>query len=127
MFGVKENLMDINSMKGLLHDADNAKMKVTLKDKDQSITVERTPDNKAMTANGLLGGEIGGISPSPVADDKMINVTSGEFVVNKPAAMKYSGLLEDINNEGKQMLAMGGYTKPSNYDSYAMGGKYCFK
>ena len=114
--------MDINKMKGLLHD-DAAKTKVTLKEGDQSITVERTPSENAMTANGLLGGMVGGISPTPVSDDKMINVTSGEFVVNKPAAEKYAGLLEDINNEGREMLARGGWSGKSPMEGYAKGGK----
>ena len=114
--------MDINKMKGLLHD-DAAKTKVTLKEGDQSITVERTPSENTMTVNGLLGGMVGGISPTPVADDKTINVTSGEFVVNKPAADKYAGLLEDINNEGREMLARGGYAGKSPMQGYAAGGK----
>ena len=116
-------MMDMGSIKGLLAD-DVAKVKVTMKQGDQSLTVERTPDNKGMTANGLMGGMIGGISPSPVADDKMINVTSGEFVVNQPAAQKHAGLLEDINNEGREVLARGGWTGNSMMsEGYNIGGK----
>lgn len=114
--------MDYNTMKGLLDDP-AAKTKITVKEGDKSITMERTPSEQSMTANGLLGGMVSGMSPSPVADDKMINVTSGEFVVNKPAAQKYAGLLEDINNEGREMLARGGYTGSSMMEGYAQGGK----
>ena len=104
-----------------------ADTKVTLKQGDQSVTVERKPTDKmmqSMTPNALLGGMVGGNSPTPVADDQQINVTSGEYVVNQPAAQKYAGLLEDINNEGKQMLAAGGWTGDSMMPKgYNLGGK----
>ena len=67
-----------------------------------------------------LGGLINGFAPTPVADNKQINVTPGEYVVNVPATQKYKGLLEMINNEGKQMLAAGGWT--GNQMGYANGG-----
>ena len=114
-----------------------AKTKVTMKQGDQTITVERAPEqSQGMTPNQLIGqgmglldnfaqgtgGMVPGQSPTPVADDVPANLTSGEFVVNQPAAQKYSGLLEDINNEGREILARGGYVGDSKVNNYAMGG-----
>ena len=59
------------------------------------------------------------IEPEHVADDIPILASEGEFMVNAPATMKYRPLLEKINNEGRQMLAMGGMTRPKRY---VMGG-----
>ena len=121
---------NISGLLGSIADP-SAKTKVTLKEGDQTITVERTPEKDkglsvadviAPGSSGLMGGTVGGMSPSPVADNQMINVTSGEYVVNQPAAQKYKSLLEDINMEGRETLARGGWTGKPMMDGYAQGG-----
>ena len=95
---------------------------ITRKLKDGTTVTIKSPADSQIEMTGLLktmtgGGMIDAYSPSPVADDHQVNVTGGEYIVNQPAAQKYSGLLEKINNEGRQMLAEGGWT-----DGYAIGG-----
>lgn len=96
------------------------------RDQDVSITIKKpngasvtykSPEGAQIDMDGILGGIVEGQSPSPVADDKMIKVTSGEYVVNHPATQKYKPFLDAINEEGKQMLAMGG-----EIEGYALGG-----
>ena len=65
---------------------------------------------KGMMPNiGILGGLVGGPDRGPTADNVQARLTPGEFVVNRPAAMKYGGMLEAINNEGRMMLHSAGY------------------
>ena len=79
------------------------------------------PVNTQSSAAGYEGGGmIGGPYYGPVEDNVDIRANPGEFVVNVPASQKYSGLLEQINNEGKQMLREGGHTAPK--PGYAWGG-----
>ncbi len=119
-------------MKGLL-DRDDLDVSTTIKSEDGSTISIKSPKGSKMELSGLLGnammgrqnfntgGMINRPSPTPVADNHQINVTGGEFVVNQPAAQKYHPLLEKMNNEGKQMLAQGGWTNPQK--GYAYGGK----
>ncbi len=118
--------------KGILSSKDND-ITVTVKGENGSSITYKSPTGSQMDMKGILGGMVDGFSdggmvngnaPSPVADNKQIMVTPGEFVVNQPAAQKYAGILDKINNEGKQMLAQGGWThggqmKPNHY---AQGG-----
>ena len=105
----------MSDLKGLLNHK-GSETTVKQKFEDGSEITIKSPNGSM--ANGLMGGMIGGNSPTPVADDQTINVTSGEYVVNQPAAQKYADLLEEINNEGRQMLADGGWT-----NGYNLGGK----
>ena len=114
-------------MPGLLSNM-NEDMTITRKMEDGTTMTFKSPTGAQTDMSGLMssyamggniqnyevGGMINGYAPTPVADNKNINVTPGEFVVNLPAAQKYAPLLEQINNEGKQMLAMGGWTNGAN-------------
>ena len=106
--------------RGLL-DRKNEDVTITRKLANGASVTYKSPQESQMDLNGILGGMVDGYTPSPVSDNTMIKVTPGEYVVNQPAAQKYKGLLEKINNEGKQMLAMGGWTQPSMM-GYANGG-----
>ena len=104
------------STMGLLDNKDED-LTITRKMQNGSSVTYKSPQGSQVEMDGIIGGMISGNSPTPVADDKTIQVTSGEFVVNQPAAQKYAGLLHQINEEGKQMLAGGGWT-----EGYATGG-----
>ncbi len=112
---------EIPMSKGLL-DRKSEDVTVTRKMGNGASITYKSPMDSQMDLNGILGGMVDGYAPSPVADNKQINVTPGEFVVNQPAAQKYSGLLEQINNEGRQALKMGGWTTPKGKMNYANGG-----
>ena len=87
----------------------------------------KSPQGSRLDMDGIMGGMIEGSSPTPVADNIPIQATAGEYVVNVPAAQKYKGLLEQINNEGRQMLAQGGWTKPkTGLMGYANGGNISY-
>ena len=98
---------------GLLKNND---VTVTMKSEGGETITYKSPKGM-MPDNAIMGGLVNGKAPTPVADNKMIAVTPGEFVVNYPAAQKYKGLLNQINDEGKEMLAQGGWI-----DGYAGGG-----
>ena len=101
---------------------------ITRKLPDGTTMTVKSPNGSMMEMSGLLGrmvegpvnaqssmmgyeggGMIGGRYMGPVEDNVPISANPGEYVVNVPATMKYGGLLEQINNEGRQMLARGGY------------------
>lgn len=107
------------SVMGLLDKRDQD-MKITVKKPNGSSVTYHSPEGSQVDMVGILGGMVDGPDMGPTADNVTARLTPGEFVVNRPAAQKYMGLLEGINNEGKQMLAMGGYTKPMM--GYANGG-----
>ena len=108
--------------KGIMSDM-NKDITVTMKGRDGGSVTYKSPAGSSMDMGGIMGGMVPGYAPSPVADNKQINVTPGEFVVNVPAAQKYSGILNKINNEGRQMLAQGGYAgKPQMGMNYNQGG-----
>lgn len=123
---------NIQGLLGQMQDQ-SAKTKVTLKSAEgETVTIERTPEQGkgpsmadviAPGSNGLMGGEVGGFSPTPISDNIPINVTGGEHVIPAPAAEKYRGLLDDITNEGRQMLARGGWVGESQMNNYAQGGE----
>ena len=78
---------------------------------------------KGMMPNiGILGGLVGGPDRGPTADNVMARLTPGEFVINRPAAMKYGGLLQSINDEGRMMLHSAGYAG-GGMVGYATGGE----
>ena len=104
------------STMGLLDKMDED-VTITRKMSNGASVTYKSPEGSQMDMNGILGGMVEGYTPTPVSDNKMIAVTPGEYVVNFPAAQKYKGMLEMINDEGKQMLAMGGWT-----EGYAEGG-----
>ena len=106
--------------RGLL-DRKNEDVTITRKLPNGASVTYKSPQDSQMDLNGILGGMVDGYTPTPVSDNTMIKVTPGEYVVNQPAAQKYKGLLEKINDEGKQMLAMGGWTQPGLM-GYANGG-----
>ena len=106
-------------MPGLL-DRRNEDVTITRKMGNGSSVTYKSPEGSQVDMDGILGGMIDGYTPTPVSDNKQINVTPGEFVVNYPAAQKYKPLLEQINNEGRQALAMGGWTHGKK--GYAEGG-----
>ena len=101
-------------MRGILDKMDED-ISITRKLGNGSSVTYKSPKGSQIDMSGILGGMVQGIAPTPVADNKQINVTPGEFVVNQPAAQKYKGILERINNEGRQMLAQGGWTGKKNY------------
>ena len=103
-------------MPGLL-DKKGQDMTITIKKPNGASVTYKSPEGSQVEMDGILGGMVEGATPTPVSDNTMIRVTPGEYVVNQPAAQKYKGLLNQINDEGKQMLAMGGWTK-----GYANGG-----
>ena len=109
-------------MPGLL-DRKNEDVTITRKMPNGASVTYKSPQDSQMDLNGILGGMVEGYTPTPVSDNKQIMVTPGEYVVNHPAAQKYKGLLEKINNEGRQMLARGGWTQPRHMKrGYAEGG-----
>lgn len=108
-------------MPGLL-DRKNEDVSITRKLPNGASVTYKSPQDSQMDLEGILGGMVDGYTPTPVSDNTMIKVTPGEYVVNQPAAQKYKGLLEQINNEGKQMLAMGGWARPRQPMGYANGG-----
>ena len=100
--------------KGIMSDI-HKDITVSMKGRDGSTVTYKSPTGSSMDMSGILGGMVNGFAPTPVADNRQINVTPGEFVVNQPAAQKYKGILTKINNEGRQMLAQGGWTGKKNY------------
>ena len=107
-------------MRGILDKMDED-ISITRKLGNGSSVTYKSPKGSQIDMSGILGGMVDGYTPSPVSDNKQINVTPGEFVVNQPAAQKYKGILEKINNEGRQMLAQGGWTSGHKM-GYAEGG-----
>ena len=107
--------------KGLL-DRKSEDVTITRKLPNGASVTYKSPQDSQMDMDGILGGMIDGYTPTPVSDNKQINVTPGEFVVNQPAAQKYKGLLEKINDEGRVALAAGGWTSPKGKMNYADGG-----
>ena len=107
-------------MPGGLLDMKSQDMTITIKKPNGASVTYKSPEGSQVEMDGILGGMVEGYAPTPVADNKTINVTPGEFVVNFPAAQKHKGLLNMINEQGKQELAMGGWTKPTM--GYANGG-----
>ena len=59
---------------------------------------------------------------SPVADDIPTMLTEGEFVMNVPATQKYKPVLERMNQEGREMLAQGGWIAEPKPMGYFAGG-----
>ena len=108
-------------MKGLL-DRKNEDVSITRKLPNGASVTYKSPNGSQVDMNGILGGMVDGYTPTPVSDNKQINVTPGEFVVNQPAAQKYKELLEKINNEGRRELAMGGWTGQEGKTNYYGGG-----
>ena len=94
---------------GILQNMKDKDVAITIKEDNGNTITVKSPTGNAMDMSGILGGYVNGKSPTPVADDKTIRVTSGEYVVNQPATAKYGGLLEMINNEGREMLQAQGY------------------
>ena len=113
-------------MKGLL-DRKNEDVTITRKMPNGASVTYKSPQDSQMDMDGILGGMIDGYTPTPVSDNKTINVTPGEFVVNQPAAQKYKGLLEEINQEGRVALAQGGWTDKPKPMGYANGGPVNFR
>lgn len=95
---------------------------ITHKRADGSSVTVKSPKGSSNEMLGLLGGRVKGNSPTPVSDDVPAMLTSGEYVVSRPAAMKYGGLLDKINNEGRQMLRAQGYQMGGPVMRYANGG-----
>lgn len=109
-------------MPGLL-DNRNEDVTMTRKLGNGASVTYKSPQGSQMDFNGLLGGMVDGHAPSPVADNRQISVTPGEFVVNQPAAQKYKPLLEQINQEGRRALAQGGWVGEAKPMGYANGGQ----
>ena len=88
----------------------NEDITVTRKMPNGTTVTFKSPNGSQMDMRGIMGGMVEGHSPTPVADNIPAQLTAGEFVVNQPAAQKYKGVLNKINNEGRQMLAQGGWS-----------------
>ena len=88
---------------GLL-DKSGQDMKITIKKPNGASVTYHSPQGSQMDMMGVLGGMVEGPDMGPTADNVTARLTPGEFVVNHPAAMKYGGMLRQINDEGKQML-----------------------
>ena len=93
---------------GLLDKTDQD-MKITIKKPNGASVTYHSPEGSQVEMMGILGGMVEGPDMGPTADNVMARLTPGEFVVNRPAAMKYGGVLRQINDEGKQMLHANGY------------------
>ena len=104
-------------MRGLL-DKMNEETTVTRKLENGTTVTIKSPKGAQTDMNGILGGQVNGPDHGPVADNVTAKLTPGEYVINRPAAQKYKGLLEQINNEGRMMLAEGGHIP-----GYAFGGQ----
>lgn len=95
---------------------------ITKKMADGGSITMKSPVGNQMDL-GLLGGAIPGNSPTPVSDDVPILANAGEYIINVPAAKKYKGLLQRINQEGREMLKQGGWiddVKPMGYNQGGM-------
>lgn len=110
--------------KGLL-DRRSEDVSITRKLKNGASVTYKSPEGSQMDLNGILGGMVDGYTPTPVSDNKQINVTPGEFVLNQPGTemiqKEQPGLLEHYNNRGRQALAQGGWTGHKKM-GYADGG-----
>ena len=108
--------------RGLLDKMDDD-ITITKKNADGASITIKSPKGTQVDLSGILGnmleeGLVEGPDMGPVADNVTARLTPGEHVINRPAAEKYRPLLEQINNEGKMMLAMGGHIP-----GYFLGGE----
>lgn len=108
-------------MPGLLSKM-NEDMTITRKMPNGTTVTVKSPNGSQMSMDGILGGLVEGHTPTPVSDNTTIRVTPGEYVVNQPATQKYKPLLEQINQEGRMMLAQGGWIDKPKPMGYNMGG-----
>ena len=115
----------------MITDRKNEDVTVTRKLGNGSSVTYKSPQGSQMSLDHILngmsdnyqmGGAVRGYAPSPVADNMKINVTPGEYVMNQPATMKYKPVLDQMNQDGRQMLAQGGWVDQAKPMGYARGG-----
>ena len=109
------------SVMGLL-DKRGQDMKITVKKPNGASVTYHSPEGSQVDMKGILGGLVEGPDMGPAADNVTARLTPGEFVLNRPAAQnpQFRPMIEEMNNWGKQQLAMGGYTE--GMKGYADGG-----